>query len=88
MNWKIITPEKAPDYVLVLDMDNKQGIYAGEAKGADLETAKLIAAAPELLKRLSDIIDSIDNDLGAFKGFDKSSLYYTLAKSAINAATT
>lgn len=49
--------------------------------------AKLIAAAPELLKRLSDIIGSIDDELGAFKGFDKNSLYYTLAKEAIKKAT-
>lgn len=55
----------------------------------DLEAianAKLIASAPDLLKALSDIIESIDNDFGAFKGVDKESLYIKHAKQAIEKA--
>jgi len=49
--------------------------------------ARLIAAAPNLLKALSDIISSIDDDLGAFKGVDKNSQYVLIAKAAIDKAT-
>lgn len=46
--------------------------------------AKLIESAPELLKRLSDIIDAIDH--GILK-IDKDSLYYKYGKWAVLKAT-
>lgn len=59
MNWKLITSDKAPDYVLVIDLDNKRIIYSG----TDLETAKLTAASPKLLEALMDLLNINHNDV-------------------------
>lgn len=64
-------------------------IISGNVKREEeiMANAKLIAAAPELLKAISDIIESIDNDYGAFKAVDKDSLYIKYAREAIKKAT-
>lgn len=73
-------------------IENKTNMsYLASVNGiAENETcianAKLMAAAPELLKALSDIIESVDNDLGEFKGVNKDSLYIKFAKQAIKKA--
>lgn len=74
-------------------IENKTSMnYLASVNGiAENETckanAKLMAAAPELLKALSDIIESVDNDLGEFKGVNKESLYIKFAKQALKKAT-
>ena len=70
------------------DKDNRPlSNYVDTVLKNNIESKKLISAAPELLKALSDIIESVNNDLGEFKGVDKNSLYIKYAKEDIEKAT-
>jgi hypothetical protein len=76
--WKIINPEKAPEFHIV--MDHEEVIYTSK----DSQKAKLIAAAPDMLEALETILtycSDVVNDRGVLL---KNTRPFTLAMSALN----
>lgn len=91
MEFEIVIPQKALNYLLVNSVELKQCLYvAHKDNEEDVKVAKVIAAAPKMLDRLEQIYHDITIEDGDTWEDLKNMLEKarSLALSAIKTATT